>query len=330
MITNEPSSPVCYAGENDFMQTSDDQPLRLWILGAGGVGGYIGGRLLEAGADVTFLVRDSRLAQLQQHGLTIHSPLGDTAVAAQAVTAETATAAPDLILLACKTYDLDSAIDSLQRVAGPATRILPLLNGLSHLERLDQVFGRERILGGLAHLALEQGPDGHIHHLNEFHRLVYGCRHHDQQALVERLATELTKTNLECRLAADIDQALWDKYLFLTTLAGATCLFRGSIGEILRTASGETFIRELLAECIAVAAAAGQAPPAATLAEYRDLLTDPGAAYTASMLRDIRAGRRTEADAILGDMLRRARRADLPCDRLALAYSHLQVYENSR
>lgn len=306
------------------------QPLRLLILGSGAIGGYVGGRLLEAGADVTFLVREQRLASIGETGLHVYSPLGNMRLQPPLITPADLSAEYDIVLLTCKAGDLDAAVDTIAPAIHHDTRILPLLNGLAHFARLDSRFGRERVLGGLAHMAVERRADGNIHHLNDFHRVVFGSRHEAQNDHAVRLEALFDNTSLDCERTTCIDQALWDKFIFLATLAGATCLFRGSIGEILHTARGEAFILGLLEECIEIATAAGHPPATEMLADYRSLLTDRTAAYTASMLRDIQAGRHTEADHILGDMLQRAERHGISSERLGLAYSHLQVYEQHR
>lgn len=323
MSANEPSSPVCYATETNF---SPPRPLRLLILGAGAVGGYIGGRLLEAGADVTFLVRKQRLDRLRNRGLSIRSPLGNTCQRPRLATSADRSVEYDIVLLTCKAYDLDSAMENVAATINHRTRILPLLNGLAHFPSLDNRFGRERVMGGLAHLAVEQRDDG-IHHLNDFHRIVFGMRHAGQKDHARRLHDLFIKTNLDTEYTESIEQALWNKFIFLTTLAGATCLFRASVGAILKSISGERFILNLLQECIAVASASGYVPAPETLADYRTLLTDRNADYTASMLRDMENGTRTEANHILGDMLRRAANHRIETEALKLAYSHLQVYE---
>ncbi|WP_259054835.1 ketopantoate reductase family protein [Methylohalomonas lacus] len=323
---NEPSSPVCYAAETDWQTTPEN--LRILVLGMGAIGGYVGGRLAEAGADVTFLVRERRLHAAAKQWLIARSPLGDLCLQPRRVGAGDPGSGYDLVILACKAYDLDSAIDAIAPVVDDDTTILPLLNGLVHLDALDARFSRRQVMAGFAHMALEQRSDGVIHHLNDFHRVVYGTRHASQKAHARRLAALGDKANLDSRWAEPIEQPLWDKFVFLATLAGATCLFRATLGEILHTRSGERFILDLLQECTAVASASGQPPTAETLADYRELLTDHTAAYTASMLRHMQRDAPTEAEHILGDMLRRADAQGIEASALALAYSNLQAYEH--
>ena len=126
--------------------------MRILVLGAGGVGGYFGGRLAASGADVTFLVRERRAAQLAARGLVIESPLGDATVPSpQTVISAAPGGAPfDVVLLTCKAYDLASAIESIAPFVGPQSAVLPLLNGMAHLDALEARFGRARLLGGVA------------------------------------------------------------------------------------------------------------------------------------------------------------------------------------
>lgn len=304
--------------------------MRILILGMGAVGGYLGARMLEAGANVDFLVRPQRRGADRQTSLIVHSALGDIHEQATLIDSSELEPCYDLIILACKAFDLHSACDAICPAVTGETRILPLLNGLAHLDTLDDQFGRKCVMAGFAHLAVERRKDGSIEHLNKFHRVVYGIRDDNQRAAAEQLQTVFKTTKLETHLEEPIIQPLWDKFIFLTTLAGATCLFRGSVAEILATVDGENFILGLLDECIAIANASGQPPAAATLSEYRALLTDHNATYTASMLRNMRNNEPTEADHILGDMLERAETHRLEPPRLKLAYSNLQVYERQR
>ena len=121
---------------------------KILVLGAGGVGGYFGGRLAQSGAHVTFLVRPARREQLQRDGLRIVSPLGDLTLPVRTVVADELSAGYDLVILTCKAYDLDSSMDAIAPAVQGSCTVLPLLNGLVHLERLDERFGRAQVLGG--------------------------------------------------------------------------------------------------------------------------------------------------------------------------------------
>lgn len=299
--------------------------MRILFLGAGGVGGYFGGRLMEAGANVTFLVRPRRLAQLMENWLRVESPHGALRLPAQAVTK--ARKPYDLVVLTCKAYDLDAAIDSIGPAVGPDTVVLPLLNGLAHLDRLDAAFGPERVMGGLCHIPVTLDGDGVVRHLSPLHRLVFGLRHAGQAAMAEALADALRPTKVDWQRTDAIMQELWEKYFFLATLAAGTCLMRGSVGAINRQPGGGDFMRSLTAEAEAVATAAGYPPRPDLLRDYRSQLTDAANPMTASMARDMMKGGRTEADHVVGDLVRRGTALGVAMPLMSLALLHLRVHE---
>ena len=307
--------------------------MKVLILGAGAVGGYFGGRLAQAGVDVTFLVRPQRAQKLAQAGLVITSPLGDAQIPVRTVLAETVRPGYDLVILSCKAYDLDASIASLAGAMGPSTLVLPLLNGMAHLARLEHAFGSARVLGGTCYIASTLDADGTIRHLGKFQGVSCGPRagnHAHAGALLQDLAQAYTRVSAECKVSGDIEQDMWEKFVLLASLAAMTCLMRANVGEILASADGEALMREVLSTCVAAAGAAGHAPRAESVQRTESMLFARGTAFTASMLRDIEAGGRVEADHIVGDMLRRARAAGADARLLAAAYCHLQAYEARR
>jgi len=300
--------------------------MRILVLGAGAIGGYFGARLAEAGADVTFLVRPARAAALAANGLIVRSHFGDIARPVVAVTA--ATDAYDAVLLSCKAYDLASAIAAI----APAKRalIVPLLNGLAHLDQLDATLGRARVAGGASYIAATLWPDGEIRHLNQLHRIAFGPREDSQRAALAALAAACAPASFEAQNRDDILQAMWDKFVFLTTLAAMTCLMRANVGTIVATADGEALMRACFDEAHAAAVAAGHRGDEATAAEALGMLTARGSSFTSSMLRDLESGGRIEAEHIVGDMVRRARAAGVASPLLRAAYTHLQAYMSRR
>ncbi|MGI3899928.1 MAG: ketopantoate reductase family protein [Janthinobacterium lividum] len=302
--------------------------MRLLILGAGGVGGYFGGRLAAAGADVSFLVREPRAARLRRDGLRLRSPLGDVDVAVETVSE--ARPGYDAVLIACKAYDLDEAMDAVSpAVAGGAT-VLPLLNGLRHLDRLDARFGRERVLGGLCHIGVTVSPEGEIDHLNLLQHLTFGARHDGQAAFCAALLPALGAGNFDLRRSERVMDDMWDKFVMLATYAGMTCLMRAPIGLIMAAADGAATMRQALWECQAVAVASGHPPSDAFLHDALAMLTEPGSRNASSMLRDIQHCARTEHDHVLGDMLERGRRTGCSLPIMRLAYLSMQSYEAER
>ena len=310
--------------------------MRILVLGAGGTGGYFGGRLAQAGADVTFLVRPARAALLAERGLRIRSPLGDADLDVATVTAQDlpalAAARPfDLVLLACKAYDLDSAIESVAPAVGANTAVLPILNGLLHYDALDARFGRERVPGGLCCIGATLGADGEVLHLGRPASITFGLREGNADGgVLARLAAAYAQAGVDHLYAPDIAAAQWIKYSFLAALAAGTCLMRTSVGTVVAAEGGEAFMAALHAECLAVAAAEGHPVPEDEARTARAGLTRAGSPVTASMLRDLQAGLRVEALQIVGDMVHRAHRAGLQVPRLEAAWVHLQAYESAR
>jgi len=306
--------------------------MKILVLGAGAVGGYFGGRLAQAGADVTFLVRPQRAALLAKNGLRISSKAGgDVSLTPTCVVAGDVKPGYDIVMFTAKAYDLPSAIEAIEpAMAGGKGHVLPLLNGMSHLDLLDARFGRERVLGGVAYIASTLAPDGEIRHLNEFHRVVFGPRHGAQQGVCNAFAAAAAGSKSEIKLVDNIEQALWDKWVLLATMAGITCLMRAMVGDIAATGSGEKITLALLGEHVSVAKAEGFPTPEPVLQNYRGMLTKKGSVFAASMLRDVESGGRAEGDHILGAMLVLARRHGLATPVLEIAATHLEAYAARR
>lgn len=284
--------------------------MRILVLGAGAVGGYYGARLAEVGSDVTFLVRPGRKRQLENHGLIVKSGLGDATIRSpQTILAEELDPGFDLVVLACKAYDLDDAIASITPAIGPATLVLPLLNGIRHLDVLDSQFGIERVLGGLCHIGTTLSQDGEILHLNNLQRIGFGPRHDAQCKAVTAVSDAMQKTKLDWFASDAIIQEMWNKFVFLATLAAATCITRSAVADIVQAEGGRALVLSLSGEAAAVATAAGYPLDEAVLSKIQADLTNPASLATASMLRDLEARRKTEASHILGDMVVRAAKA---------------------
>ena len=301
--------------------------MRILVVGAGATGGYFGGRLLAAGRDVTFLVRPGRAARLAADGLDIRSPMGDLHLPAPpTVLAERLVRPFDLILVGCKTYDLDGAMDAFAPAVGPDTLVLPLLNGMAHFEALDGRFGPGRVLGGLCLISSVLGPGGRIVHRNRNHAIVFGARDGAQAGRLQAVAADLCGAGFEARPSADIVQELWEKWVFIAATAGVTCLLRGDVGDVV-AAGGAGFAQAMLAECAAAAGGQGRPPRPEALARMQAYLTEPGSQARASMLDDLERGGPVEAGPVIGELLRLGRLGGAPCPLLGLASLHLAVYE---
>ncbi len=301
--------------------------MKLLFLGAGATGGYFGGRLAKAGADVTFLVRPKRREQLARDGIKIESPNGNVETPVKAITRDEIDAPYDAIVVSVKAYDLDNAIDSIRPAVGETSLVLPILNGMKHLDALDAAFGAPRVLGGLSHISVTLTDDGTIREFGNISTLTMGPRFAEQKASAAKLHEALAR-GIEVIFPDNIVAAIWEKWFFIAALASSTCLMRASVGEIVRAEGGSQFMAKLLDECIAVATANGFPPNPKTTDFARTFVADPASTITASMLRDIQRGGRIEADQIVGDIIRRGRVHGIATPLLDTAFVHLEAYQN--
>jgi 2-dehydropantoate 2-reductase len=305
--------------------------MRILVVGAGAIGGYFGGRMLQSGQDVTFLVRPRRATELADAGLVIKSPNGDVTLKnPPTVQADKLNEKFDVILLSCKAFDLEDAIKSFAPAVGPQTSIIPLLNGMLHLDVLDKKFGRERVLGGLCAIAATLNDKREVVQLAPMQSLNFGERDGKLSDRIRAIAEAMAGGKFGSVASEHIIQDMWEKWVFLASLAASTSLMRASVGNILAAPGGKDFILGMLDECSSVAAAEGHAPRAPFLERTRGMLTAEDSQMTASMFRDIKAGARVEADHVIGDLIARGDAAKVPVPKLRTAYTHLKAYEKQR
>jgi len=303
--------------------------MRILILGTGATGGYYGARLLAAGRDVTFLVRPRSAQLFAQRGLRVVSPNGDLFIESPVTVLTKDIHEPyDLILLSCKAYDLNAAMDSIAPAVGPETMILPLLNGMAHMAALDTRFGPECVLGGACFISGARDADGTIRHLNDLAEIVFGDRFTPASPRLEAVLTALEGANFKALLRPNIMQRMWDKWGFLATAAGITCLMRATIGDI--AAVDPTIALRLYAECTSIATAEGYPPAAHVVERESTRLSLPGSLFTASMLRDLEDGAPVESQQILGDLLECGQQHKLATPILEIAFTHVRCYEERR
>jgi len=302
--------------------------MRILVVGAGAVGGYFGGRLAEAGRDVTFLVHARRAEKIRSDGLRILSPHGDVTLHPKTILAEDLTAAYDLILLSVKAYALEAAINDFAPGLGAETMILPVLNGMRHIELLTSRFGEHRVIGGVCIVATEMDKDDRIVQLADVQQLAYGERDGSTSERMKALDETMQNAGFEARLSEKITQEMWQKWVQLASLGAVTCLLRGNIGEIEAVTGGAELSLKTLDECSAIATACGYAPGDAFLTRIRAAMTTPGSQLTSSMYRDLVKGNRVEVDQIVGDLLTRAKNVGVAAPLIEAAFVNLSIYRN--
>ncbi len=302
--------------------------MRLLVVGAGATGGYFGGRLAHAGRDVTFLVRPPRAAQLEETGLNIISPHGDLHLKPQLVTADAIAGPFDVILLTVKAFALPAALADFAPAVGPKTIILPVLNGMKHLDVLAERFGARTVNGGVCKIAATVDAQGQIVQLAKFHELAYGETDGKLSARIEALDKFMQGAGFDAHASTNIIIEMWQKWLFLASLGVITCLMRGTVGEVAKAAGGKDFVRRLLDEITMIVKAADITPDPNFLAEIFASLTAEASPLTSSMYRDLQQGGPIEADQIVGDLLARGQAHGVETPLLAAAYTNLCVYQD--
>lgn len=263
-------------------------------------------------------------------GLVIESPHGNARFPVKTVLAEEVKPAYDAVLFTCKAYDLDSAMDAIAPAMDGNAVVVPQLNGMAHLEALDKRFGRPQVMGGVAQINAQLRKDGTIAHMDSLSRIVFGERDKRETVRARALADAFAKTKLEWKLSPDIEQDMWEKVVFLSALAAATCLFRANVGEIMAAPGGAEAMERTINANIEIATREGHAPRPQAIEFAKKRLLDPAGNWSASMMRDMEAGNPVEADHIVGWMLERARKHGIDDTMLAAAYTHLKAYEARR
>src|SRR3954451_21980339 len=305
--------------------------MRILVVGAGAIGGYFGGRLLQAGRAVPFLVRPRRAGELASPGLVIKSPNGDVTLKnPPTVQADALKDKFDVVLVSCKAFDLDDALKSFAAAFWPNTSIIPMLNGMKHLDILDDKFGKERVLGGLCAIAATLNEKREVVQLQPMQSINYGERDGKLSDRVKAIDEAFKSGIAGATASQNIMQDMWEKWVFLSSLPASTSLMRTSVGNILAAPGGRDFLLGVFDECSDVAKAAGHAPRAPFLERTKGMLVAEGSQMTASMYRDIKAGAPVEADHVIGDLIVRADAARVPVPKLRVAYTHLKAYEKQR
>jgi 2-dehydropantoate 2-reductase len=301
--------------------------MRILIVGAGAVGGYFGARLAQAGRDVTFLVRPSRAKQLSQDGLRIISPHGDAVLTPKLISADEMDTSYDRVFLSVKAYALQAAMNDFAAAVGPETMILPVLNGMRHIDLLTKRFGEHAVIGGVCLVATEIDAEGRIVQLADMQQLLYGERNGETTPRLQTLDATLQGAGFDARLSTDITHEMWEKWVQLASLGAITCLMRGAIGEIVAAPGGAELSLEVLDESVAVATACGHKPSETFLSRNAAAMTAPGSQLTSSMYRDLRKGAPVEVDHILGDFIERGGAHGVATPLLKAAFVNLRVYQ---
>jgi 2-dehydropantoate 2-reductase len=305
--------------------------MRFLVLGAGSQGGYFGGMLLQGGADVSFLVRPNRAAELAERGLIIS--LSDRRIRQPVKTllAGQIESGYDVVLLTCKTYDLASAMEAVAPAVGEHSAVFPILNGINHMTVLADRFGRDRVLGGLSNVAAARSPEGEVVRLpGTAGTTIFGELTGTHTARCDEIQRAFSAASLPSRISDSIIAEMWLKLFGFAAIATIATLTRARAGEIAAAPASPAFVMSVIAECAQVTTAEGHPPPAAMKEAFRELFAQPGSIYSPSILRDLEQGRPTEGDDTIGELVRRADRRGMEVPLLRAALCNLQVHDVKR
>ena len=306
--------------------------MRLAVMAAGAVGGYFGGRMAAAGHDVTFFARGAHRDAIRRDGLKIESPLGDLHLKDVTVADDPAGVAPvEIVLFAVKLWDLEKAAEQLAPLITDGTRVITVQNGIDAVERLAPILGKDRVVPGYAQIATVIGSPGVISHTSRIALMRFGHadRHADPQ--LSAFAAAAQQAGLDVALADDIEVELWNKFVFLTSMAGATAATRQSIGPILGDPDTRGLFHDLVREVVAVGRARGvalAADHADRTMEFVERTFPPG--MKASMAHDLERGNRLELDWLTGKVVSLGRELGVPTPVSAVVYAALKPHRMGR
>lgn len=305
--------------------------MRILVLGAGALGGYFGAKLLEGGADVEFLVRPGRAAQLREHGLVVKTQEGEIRRPVKTVQGGGIVRPYDAVLLSCKAYDLDAAMTAIAPAVGGNCLIAPVLNGVRHVDALAARFGSRHVLGGLTAVNAVLTPEGEI--VQSPVRIeMTGFGELDGSVSERCLALQkaFAAGGMKADASASIMASMWTKFAAFASVATIATLTRARAGAIARAASSRGLVEAVLAEISAVAKAEGYPPPDGVKDAVRGLYSQVDSTYAPSILVDMESGRTTEGEHTIGDLEDRARKHGIKAPILTAARCNLEIYEAQR
>lgn len=304
--------------------------MKILVVGAGAIGGYFGGRLLERGEDVTFLVREKRKKQLEKTGLKIESINGNFDIMPPMILSGENEEKFDLILITTKSYQLNGAIDDIRPHLKKDGMVLPLLNGVSHVDELIEAFGEDAVIGGLCFIETTLDANGTVVQPSPMNQLVYGEKTGEKTPRIEWLESTFKGTKADFVLSENINQDMWHKYAFITAMSGVTSLMESPIGPITELESGKRIILALLNEISSVMKKI-EAPITNDIAEIQfNRICELKSGMKSSMQRDMEKSLPTEAEHLQGFLIKKAREHRLSVPILDTIYTKLALYEKQR
>ena len=302
--------------------------MRIAAMAAGAVGGYFGARMAAAGHDVFFIARGANLAAIKKNGLKIESVHGDVHLAKPNVNDDPGSVGPvDIVLFAVKLWDTEKAAELAKPLVAPHTRVITLQNGIDSVERIAPILGAEQTVGGAAYIATTIATPGVIKQTSSFAKMRFGRADKFADEKLQAFVDAGKAAKIDLDISADITRELWEKFCFLTAMAGATASLRSTIGPIVADPELRDFFRKLMEEAFAIGKAKGVALDPAYLEERMDFVTSKVEhAMKASMAHDLERGNRLELDWLNGKVRALGRALNIPTPASDTVYTVLKLY----
>ena len=305
--------------------------MRIAIMGSGGVGGYFGAKLQKGGADVNFIARGAHLAAMRENGLTVESAHDPIRLPKVNATDDPKEIGPvDIVLFAVKLWDTESAAKSLLPIVGPETGIISLQNGVQKDDVLRQIFGAGAVMGGAAYMATTIGRPGVIVQTGHMQRLVFGEYDGKRSPRAEALLAAARAGGINAEIADDIRRALWEKYVFLVALSGATTSMRVPLGPIRANPRTRQFVLDLMHEAVAVGRAQGVALPEDFVEQRIPFFEGLPDTMTSSMHHDLQRGQRLEVQWLSGGVADMGAKLGVPTPANRAVYDILILHADGR
>ena len=304
--------------------------MRIAVFGAGGVGGFFGGRLAHAGEDVTFIARGEHLRAIKAGGLKVESPSGDFVVfPAKATDDVTEVGEVDLVLLGVKAWQVPEAAHEMKPLAGSRTTVLPLQNGVDAVSQLVAELGSDRVIGGLCRIVSFVVGPGHIRHAGFTPSIIIGELDNRRTARTDTIEQVFKNAGLEISVAADIQVALWTKFLFIASFSGVGAMANAPAGVVRSDPKWRSHLLNAMEEIYALAHARGVKLPADAITTVMAAVDGLPVDATSSMQRDIAAGKPSELDSQNGAVVRMAHETGIEVPTHTLIYETLKAQEES-
>lgn len=304
--------------------------MRIAAMGAGGVGGYFGARLQQAGHEVTFFARGRHLEAMKKDGLSIESAHGSARLKVRVFEDPREAGEADVVLFAVKLWDTETAAERLRPVVGKETVVIPFQNGVESIERLRKFFPEQSVMGGSAYIGTRIRAPGVIEHSGQMARLQFGPVLPSQRAAAERFLAACREAKIQAEIPDDIVKANWEKFVFLVGLSSATALTRAPLGAVRADPDMRWVFEQAMRETWRVGRARGVALAGDYVEQRLSFADTLHADMKASLLHDLEAGGKLEAPWLCGAIARMAKELDLEAPVNRTVYAALKPHLNGR